>query len=94
MGQKGRREVHNERYMASTSRDTGHAYDFLELCKKPVRKKTKQQTQYASKKGENGERFLKELTCRIFKNYSNDHLQNRNVLTERKNKWEKGEWDS
>ena len=28
------------------------------------------------------------------KNYSNEHLQNRNVLTERKNKWEKGEWDS
>ena len=57
MGQKGLREVHNERYMVSTSRDTGHAYNFLEMCKKPVRKKTKEQTQYTSKK----ERMAKDF---------------------------------
>lgn len=39
MGQKGLRDVLNKRYMVCTSRDTRHTYDFLGMCKKPMKRR-------------------------------------------------------
>lgn len=56
MGQKGLRDVLNKRYMVCTSRDTRHTYDFLGMCKKPM-KGDKGKNMLYFKKGENGEKF-------------------------------------
>ena len=62
MGQKGLRDVHNERYMIYTSRDTGHTHDFLDMCKKPMKRRQRSKHIILQKRRE-----WREIFKRVYK---------------------------